>query len=345
MTGQVPGPRHGITDWIGAAVRRRLAKRSDQDSRCPPTTTAHLRADETTLAEALREAGYRTFFAGKWHLGGEGSCPEDHGFDINIGGHGRGRPARAGTSPRTRTRSWRTARPASRCRSASAGETAGVHRGPPGPAVPGLPLVLLRARPDPDQPSRSGRSTAGRRRAAAMADERFLFDRTLPRPPGAGLPDLCRHDRVHGRRRRASCSTPSSELGLADNTIVCFTSDNGGVSSGDAFSTSNLPLPRRQGTPVGGRHPRAATTSRRPASRKPGSTCRRAGTGIDFYPTILELAGLPLPARAARRRREPRPAAQGRQTLPERPPVLALPALRQPGRRTVRRSSGPATGS
>ena len=32
------------------------------------------------------------------------------------------------------------------------------------------------------------------------------------------------------------------ELNLADNTIVCFTSDNGGVSSGDAFSTSNLPL-------------------------------------------------------------------------------------------------------
>ena len=31
-------------------------------------------------------------------------------------------------------------------------------------------------------------------------------------------------------------------LGLADNTIVCFTSDNGGVASGDAFATSNLPL-------------------------------------------------------------------------------------------------------
>ena len=38
------------------------------------------------------------------------------------------------------------------------------------------------------------------------------------------------------------------ELGLSDNTIVCFTSDNGGVSSGDAFSTSNLPLRGGKGT-------------------------------------------------------------------------------------------------
>ena len=30
--------------------------------------------------------------AGKWHLGGEGSYPEDHGFDINIGGHEAGGP-------------------------------------------------------------------------------------------------------------------------------------------------------------------------------------------------------------------------------------------------------------
>jgi arylsulfatase A-like enzyme len=32
------------------------------------------------------------------------------------------------------------------------------------------------------------------------------------------------------------------ELGLAENTIVIFTSDNGGVSAGDAFATSNKPL-------------------------------------------------------------------------------------------------------
>ena len=42
--------------------------------------------------KALKEAGYKTFFAGKWHLGSEGSWPEDHGFDINKGGWDKGSP-------------------------------------------------------------------------------------------------------------------------------------------------------------------------------------------------------------------------------------------------------------
>ena len=44
------------------------------------------------------------------------------------------------------------------------------------------------------------------------------------------------------RSIRGDCAQKLDELGIADNTIVCFTSDNGGVSSGDAYATSNLPL-------------------------------------------------------------------------------------------------------
>ena len=40
----------------------------------------------------MKEVGYKTFFAGKWHIGGEGSWPEDHGFDINKGGWDKGSP-------------------------------------------------------------------------------------------------------------------------------------------------------------------------------------------------------------------------------------------------------------
>ena len=47
---------------------------------------------EVTLAEALKEAGYATFFAGKWHLGPEGFWPESQGFDVNRGGITRGGP-------------------------------------------------------------------------------------------------------------------------------------------------------------------------------------------------------------------------------------------------------------
>ena len=84
MTGKYPS-RVNITDWIpGDDPRnRKLTGTIDNNE---------LALHETTLAEALNEEGYKTFFAGKWHLGDEGYFPEDQGFDINIGGHHRGSP-------------------------------------------------------------------------------------------------------------------------------------------------------------------------------------------------------------------------------------------------------------
>ena len=52
-----------------------------------------LPVEERTLAEVLRDAGYRTIHIGKWHLGSEPFClPEHHGFDVNIGGNAHGAP-------------------------------------------------------------------------------------------------------------------------------------------------------------------------------------------------------------------------------------------------------------
>jgi arylsulfatase A-like enzyme len=48
--------------------------------------------EENTMAEGLKQVGYKTFYAGKWHLGGEGFYPEDQGFDINVGGFDKGSP-------------------------------------------------------------------------------------------------------------------------------------------------------------------------------------------------------------------------------------------------------------
>lgn len=47
-----------------------------------------------TIAEALKDAGYATFFAGKWHLtsGETGNQPHNQGFDVNIGGGSAGEP-------------------------------------------------------------------------------------------------------------------------------------------------------------------------------------------------------------------------------------------------------------
>ncbi len=51
-----------------------------------------------TIPEALKEKGYKTFFAGKWHLGSasENSLPTNHGFDINKGGYHLGGPYSGG---------------------------------------------------------------------------------------------------------------------------------------------------------------------------------------------------------------------------------------------------------
>ena len=91
MTGRYPA-RLNITDWIpGDDPRdRRLLGPEDRHE---------LPLEEGTIAEALREQGYRTFFAGKWHLGSEGFFPEDQGFDHNLGGHEAGSPPGGYYSP------------------------------------------------------------------------------------------------------------------------------------------------------------------------------------------------------------------------------------------------------
>jgi arylsulfatase A-like enzyme len=64
MTGKHPN-RVDITDWIPG--------KDPKDRRLlGPQDRTELALEETTLAEKLKEGGYPTFFAGKWHLGDEG---------------------------------------------------------------------------------------------------------------------------------------------------------------------------------------------------------------------------------------------------------------------------------
>ena len=91
LTGKYP-TRHGITSWIGDNTGEAWGRNGRHDSHLPPEYERNLRAEELTLAEVLREAGYRTFFAGKWHLGSKGSWPTDHGFEVNQGGWDVGGP-------------------------------------------------------------------------------------------------------------------------------------------------------------------------------------------------------------------------------------------------------------
>ena len=84
MTGKHPS-RVNITDWIPGNDPKNKPLLGPQDLDALPH-------EEITIAEELKSSGYNTFYVGKWHLGSEGSYPEDHGFDINIGGFEKGSP-------------------------------------------------------------------------------------------------------------------------------------------------------------------------------------------------------------------------------------------------------------
>jgi arylsulfatase A-like enzyme len=84
LTGKHPA-RLQITDWIPGDDNqdRKLIGPKDLDA---------LPLEEVTLAEILKQQGYNTFFAGKWHLGDEGLLPQNQGFDVNLGGFHKGQP-------------------------------------------------------------------------------------------------------------------------------------------------------------------------------------------------------------------------------------------------------------
>ena len=291
LTGKYPA-RHGITDWIGAPAGTAWRELGRHSKLLPPEYERSLRADEITFAEVFRRAGYRTFFAGKWHLGDTGADPEDFGFQINKGGWRVGSPRGGYFAP------W---------------DNPKLESGPDGESLP-LRLGRETARFISDHrdqpflaylsfysvhgPIQTSRERWARFRAKACAlgapGRRFRFDGNLPVrqvadcPVYAGM--IAAMDEAVGLVLDAL-----DRFGLAENTIVCFTSDNGGASSGDSYSASMLPLRGGKGRQWEGGI-REPFHVRFPGVVEPGTTCEVPVSGIDFYPTLLELAGLGIPA-------------------------------------------------
>ena len=290
LTGKYP-TRHGITTWIGERSGEAWRQLKRYDSHLPPPYEHNLRAREHTLAEVLRDAGYTTFFAGKWHLGSRGSWPTDHGFDINRGGWDSGSPRGGYFSP------W---------------QNPNLKPGPPGEALPrrlaqetvrfieshkDRPFLAYLSFYEVHAPIQTTQALWKKYRDKAAAldpvKQRFIFDRRLcvrqvqDCPIYAGMIEAM-DDAV------GMVLDKLDELGLSDKTIVCFTSDHGGVSSGDAYSTSNLPLRGGKGRQWEGGL-RVPMYMRVPGVTKPGSRCQTPVSGVDWYPTLLELAGVDVP--------------------------------------------------
>ena len=286
LLGQYP-TRHGITDYLGAEAGEAFAK-ARNSKLLPSDYVRNLPATATTLAEALRSAGYATFFAGKWHLGGKGAWPEDRGFDINKGGWDAGGPEGGYYAPWTNPK-LTSGPPGQSLTQRLADETISfIEQHTNKPFLAYLAFYAVHG------PIQTTKPLWEKYRAKAVAQpppkERFEIDRTLPvrivqdNPIYAGLIDEM--DNATGRVLKKL-----DELGLTTNTIVIFTSDNGGVVSGDSFSSSQLPYRGGKGRQWEG-GTRVPVYIRAPGITPAGSTCDTPVSGIDYFPTLLQLAGV-----------------------------------------------------
>ncbi len=289
MTGKFPS-RHGITDWIGAKTGKDWRETNSFNKLLPPDYVHHLPHAYTTFPEAMKEADYKTFFAGKWHLGEEGSYPEDHGFDINQGGFQSGGPYTGGyyspfNNPKMKDYEGEKGMSLSM---KLAKETVGFIE--ENQDTPFFAFLSFYAVHSPIQTTQE-KWAKYRKKAEELgiSEHGFEMGHFLPirqvqdNPVYAGLVETM--DDAVGTVMNAL-----DEMGLAENTIVVFTSDHGGVSAGDDFATSNLPLRGGKGYQYEGGL-RVPYFIKVPWLDIAGKKSDKPVTGTDFYPTILDLIG------------------------------------------------------
>ena len=295
----------GVTDWINherpgdapaGHCRGRLLDAPYLD---------HLPLEECSPASALREGGYQTWHVGKWHLGREPWYPENHGFEVNIGGCHQGSPGRGGYfSP------WSI----DTLREADVPEGTYLTD-----YLTDKTLKLLRDR-DRSRPFFLNLwYYSVHTPIEAKADKIQKYKEKAKRMGLDVLPSLeigdfypCEHKKSLRIERRILQSDPVYaamiesldenigrlmeeliSLGLDEETLVIFSSDNGGLSSAAGSPTCNLPLAEGKGWMYEGGL-RVPLLIRWPHKVRAGSLSDTPVNSPDLYPTLLEAAGLPL---------------------------------------------------
>lgn len=284
LTGKYPARLH-ITDWLPGRPDR-----PDQKLK-RPDFQRYLPLEEFTLAEALQEGGYRTAIIGKWHLGESSAYyPQHQGFALNVGGCGIGHPP-------------------------SYFSPYGI------PALPdGPPGEYLNDRLTEEALKFIENSKDGpfflylphyavhmplQAKAAVVAKYQGKADGlglksgigTFGTDSGRQVRQVQGHP-VYGAMMESldesvgRIMSKLDDLGLSSNTIIVFTSDNGGLST-EGAPTANLPLRLGKGWPYEG-GVREPLIIRWPGVVQAGSVSTEKTISTDYYPTLLEAAGLPL---------------------------------------------------
>jgi len=286
LTGKHPA-RLNLTQFIGG--------------RGNPDYVRNLPLEEVLLPEVLRPAGYTNGFFGKWHLNnraGEGKYwPQNQGFDANIGGHWRG----GLYIPHNYFSPW---------------DIPNMKNGPDGEymtdrlaqeAVKFIDnnkdnpffayLCFYTVHAPFNAPEDRVEKYERKKSRLGLTDERrfghydargktFEYRKAQDHPTYAAM--VKSMDMAVG-----AVLGEVKKLGLEDDTIVVFFSDNGGLSTSEGTPTANTPLRLGKGWLYEGGI-RVPAIIKWPGQMKPGTVSDALVTSMDFYPTILEMLGLPL---------------------------------------------------
>jgi arylsulfatase A len=266
LTGKYPARLH-LTDWIRGRPQWPYSKllRLEFEQQLPLA--------EITIAEALKPLGYRSASIGKWHLGTEEFYPDRQGFDLNYGGTERGSPPSfyapfkipgiVERGPDDYLDDNLTAR---------AEQFIDENRDPPFFVY--LPHFAVHL------------PYGGRKDLIEKYKSRPIPEKGQNNPVYAAMVESMDHA-IGGLMRKLD------EAGVADNTLVIFTSDNGGLryeGSRKDLVTSNEPLRAGKGHCYEGGI-RVPFIARWPGRIRPGTTSDTPVTTMDCYPTILEACG------------------------------------------------------
>jgi len=280
MTGKYPA-RLNLTDYLVGRRRGKLI---------PAEYIHQMPLEEVTIAEALKQAGYTTCFIGKWHLGNKPYWPENQGFDINIGGTQSGMP-RNYFWPQWRGNPPIEGRDGEYLTDRLTDEALKFLE-----SKKDKPFLLylshyavhipLQAKKDMIEKYKTKSAKQPAKEPRFLPEGKSKARQVQDHPVYAGMVESV--DESVGR-----VMSKLEDLGMADNTVVIFMSDNGGLSTAEGFPTSNLPLRAGKGWLYEGGI-REPMIIKWPGIVKPNSVCAVPVTSTDFYPTMLEIAGLPL---------------------------------------------------
>ena len=285
MTGRYPA-RVGVTDWIHCLDFKGSRTKANQKGPtryvggknnkllCPPNPF-WMELDEVTIAEVLKPAGYICCHVGKWHLGPDAWYPDRQGFDFNIGGCDYGQPPSHfdpyhRNEKRANIPTLKGRRKGEYLTDREADEAVGFIR-----HHKDKPFFLYMSHYAVHTP--------------IQAKAERIAKYQAKKPAGQNNPTYAAMIESMDESVGTIMST-LDELNLSDNTVVVFTSDNGGLSR----VTNNTPLRAGKGHPYEGGI-RVPVIIRWPGVIKAGTVSGEAVTSVDYLPTICELANVGLP--------------------------------------------------